>query len=82
MRTATRMASQGQAEATLLFAFAGREVLLGEGAESELADLYATLGAPSLSGIFTFGEVGPTADGSLGVHNQTALLALLREKAG
>ena len=80
VRTATRMASKGHAEAALLATFAGRQALLGEGAESELADLYATLGAPALSGIFSFSELGPTADASLGVHNQTALLALLREK--
>jgi hypothetical protein len=81
VRTAARMSAGARAEAALFCAFAGRESILGERAESELADLCGALRDVPLAGCFTFGEIGPGEVG-LALHNQTALLALLREKSG
>lgn len=80
VRVAQRLASGGGADAAFVGAFAGREALLAEGAESELVELQQALKGIALAGGFTFGEIGPGGDGGLAVHNQTALLALLREK--
>ena len=33
----------------------------------------------ALSGLFTFGEIGPTPRGDLAYYNHTAILVLLRE---
>lgn len=78
--TAARLVVNRRPEAALLATFAGRETLLGEGAEDELADLYTTLGEAPLAGLFTFGEIGSGSSGSLALQNQTAWVALLAER--
>lgn len=80
VRTASEMSHARKAEAAILCAFTGRETLLGDGAERELADLTETLNDIALGGCFTLGEIGRNLGGGLAVHNQTALLFLLREK--
>lgn len=81
VKTAARMSAGGPADAALLCAFEGRESMLGDRAEIELADLCEALHDVPLAGSLTFGEIGPGDGGALALHNQTALLALLREKS-
>jgi len=78
--TGARMARARRGDAAFLAAFAGRQTLLGEDAEAELAELHRALGEVPLAGLFTFGEIAPDAAGGLALQNQTALLALLAEK--
>lgn len=78
--TAARMALERRPAAALLATFAGRESLLGEGAEDELGELHRTLGEAPLAGFFTFGEIGVTGAGNLALQNQTAWIALLTER--
>ena len=79
VRAASRLASEAASQAAFLGAFMGREAMLGERAEAELAELCAAIRDVPLAGAFTFGEIGGGAD-ALAVHNQTVLLALLRER--
>lgn len=81
VKTAARMSAGGPAEAALFCAFLGRQSMLGDRAETELAELCGALRDVPLAGSFTFGEIGPGDGGALALHNQTALLALLREKS-
>ncbi len=78
--TANGMPQAHRADAVFVCAFAGREALLGERADSEITDLHNILNQTALAGCFSFGEIGPGHDGSLVLQNQTALLALLEEK--
>lgn len=68
------------AEACLLFSCVVRELVLGDAAEKEIATLSSKLENTSLSGFFTFGEIGPSTVGKLGFYNQTSILALLTER--
>ncbi|MEM7049168.1 MAG: FIST N-terminal domain-containing protein [Acidobacteriota bacterium] len=73
------LASSFRSEVGLLFSCYGREVLLGERAEEEPADLHRALGGAPLAGLSTFGEIGPSRSGSIALYNQTAILLRLRE---
>ncbi|HEX6862204.1 MAG TPA: FIST C-terminal domain-containing protein, partial [Thermoanaerobaculia bacterium] len=66
-------------EAAILYSCVGREAVLGDKADHEVAKIHQTLGEAALSGFFTFGEIGPTRLGSLAYYNQTAILVLLHE---
>lgn len=79
VRTAEDLVSRGPADAAVLFSCVGREVVLGARAEAEVQAIHSALGGLPLAGFFTFGEIGPTAVGTLAFYNQTAVLALLRE---
>lgn len=68
-------------EAAILYSCVGREIVLGDIAPDEAAAIHRGLGGVALSGFFTFGEIGPTAGGSLAFYNQTAILVLLSEEA-
>jgi hypothetical protein len=82
LRTAARLPSSSTPEAAVLFSCVGREVVLGDLAEREVATIHEALGGASLAGFFTFGEIGPAASGVGSIlYNQTAVLALLRERA-
>jgi hypothetical protein len=82
LRTAARLPSSSTPEAAVLYSCVGREVVLGDLAEREVATIHQALGGASLAGFFTFGEIGPAASGVGSVlYNQTAVLALLRERA-
>lgn len=80
VQTASRLSAE-PAEAAILYSCVGREVVLGEVAEQELATIHQVLGRLPLSGFFTFGEIGPSARGDLAFYNQTAVLALLHEES-
>lgn len=81
LRTAARLPSASAPEAAVLYSCVGREVVLGELAESEVSTIHQALRGASLAGFFTFGEIGPAASGDGCVlYNQTAVLALLRER--
>jgi hypothetical protein len=68
-------------EAALLCSCFAREAVLDDGlAGREVATLHQALGGASLSGFFTFGEIGPTPRGNLAYYNQTAILVLLHEE--
>jgi hypothetical protein len=66
------------AEAAILFSCVGRQAVLGERAGDEVAAIHRRLDGVSLSGFFTFGEIGPAA-GGLAFYNHTAILVLLAE---
>ncbi len=68
-------------EAAILYSCVGREAVLGDDAEREVAAVDRVLGGSSLSGFFSFGEIGPTAAGGPAFYNHTAILVLLRERA-
>ncbi len=81
LRTAARLPPGEPPEAALLFSCVGREAVLGELADREVATISKALGRTALSGFFTFGEIGPAATGhGPAFYNQTAILALLRER--
>jgi hypothetical protein len=81
LRTAARLPAGSAPEAAVLYSCVGREVVLGELAEKEVATIHSALRGASLGGFFTFGEIGPAAGGGgLAFYNQTAVLALLRER--
>lgn len=80
LRTAAHLPSASAPEAAVLYSCVGREVVLGDFAESEISTIHEALRGASLAGFFTFGEIGPAASGEGCVlYNQTAVLALLRE---
>jgi hypothetical protein len=80
IRTAARLSAKTDPEAAILYSCVGRELVLGDMAEKEAATIHEVLGGIALTGFFSFGEIGPTSLGSLAYYNQTAVLALLREK--
>ncbi len=81
LRTAARLPADGRAEAALLYSCVGREAVLGELAGREVATISRALPGAALSGFFSFGEIGPGAAGrGPAFYNQTAILALLRER--
>lgn len=81
LRTAARLPSASAPEAAVLYSCVGREVVLGDLAEREVATIHQALRGASLAGFFTFGEIGPAASGNgCMLYNQTAVLALLRER--
>jgi hypothetical protein len=79
LRTARRLPRTRPADAAMLYSCVGREAVLDELAAREVATIHEALGGASLAGFFTFGEVGPSAAGSVAFYNHTAVLALLRE---
>jgi hypothetical protein len=79
VRTASELTAGPPPEAAILYSCVGRELVLGDMASQEAATIHKALGGISLSGFFTFGEIGPTARGNLAYYNQTAILVLLRE---
>ncbi|HEV2851851.1 MAG TPA: FIST N-terminal domain-containing protein [Thermoanaerobaculia bacterium] len=80
VRTASELTAGPAPDAAILYSCVGREVVLDEMAGQEVATIHQTLGGVSLSGFFTFGEIGPTVRGNLAYYNQTAILVLLREE--
>lgn len=66
-------------EAAILYSCVGREAVLGEKADQEVAAIHRSLGGIALSGFFSFGEIGPTPGGDLAFYNHTAVLVLLAE---
>lgn len=81
LRTAARLPAAGRAEAALLYSCVGREAVLGDLAGREVATISRALPGAPLSGFFSFGEIGPGAAGrGPAFYNQTAILALLRER--
>ena len=81
-RAARGVGTDEAAEAAVLYSCVGREAVLGDRAESEVAGVRRRLGELPLAGFFTFGEIGPSAGGGLAFYNHTAVLALLREAGG
>lgn len=82
LRTAARLPERTAPEAAVLYSCVGRQAVLGERACREVATIHGALRGAALSGFFTFGEIGPAAGGDrLAFYNQTAVLALLRERA-
>jgi hypothetical protein len=79
VRTASELSGAGEAEAAILYSCVGREMVLGERADQEVAAIHRALGGVALSGFFTFGEIGPTLGGDLAFYNHTAILVLLAE---
>ncbi len=79
VETAAALASGRRADAAMLYSCVGREIVLGERAEAEVASIHEALGGLALSGFFTFGEIGPTATGTMAFYNHTAVLVLLSE---
>lgn len=69
-------------EAAVLFSCVGRQQVLGGGGEREVAAVSGALGGIPLSGLFSFGEIGPTPAGGPAFYNHTAILALLTEETG
>ena len=67
-------------EAAVLYSCVGREQVLGERAQREVAAVQRALGGVPLSGFFSFGEIGPTPDGGPAFYNHTAILVLLTER--
>jgi small ligand-binding sensory domain FIST len=81
LRTAGELFAGRDPEAAVLFSCVGREAVLGDLAEREVATIRSALGGVALAGFFTFGEIGPPMVGSgCAFYNQTAILALLRER--
>jgi hypothetical protein len=80
VRTAAELRAGPAPEAAILYSCVGRQAVLGEMASQEVATIHQALGGVSLSGFFTFGEIGPTSRGHLAYYNQTAILVLLREE--
>ncbi|HUF78382.1 MAG TPA: FIST N-terminal domain-containing protein [Thermoanaerobaculia bacterium] len=81
LRTAGRLQAALAPEAAVLYSCVGREVVLGALAAREASTIQSALPGASLGGFFTFGEIGPAAGGGgLAFYNQTAVLALLRER--
>lgn len=82
LETAARLPERPAPEAAVLYSCVGRQAVLGGRARSEVATIHGALQGAALSGFFTFGEIGPAAGGDrLAFYNQTAVLALLRERA-
>lgn len=80
LRSTSELAPGGTPEAAIFYSCPGREAVLDEMASQEAAIIQQSLGGISLSGFFTFGEIGPTPRGNLAFYNHTAVLVLLREE--
>jgi hypothetical protein len=80
VRTASELTAGPAPDAAILYSCVGREAVLGGEAGQEVATIHEALGGVSLSGFFTFGEIGPTARGNLAYYNHTAILVLLHEE--
>lgn len=80
VRTAAELKAGPAPDAAILYSCVGREAVLDEMADREVATIHDTLGGVPLSGFFTFGEIGPTTRGNLAYYNHTAILVLLREE--
>jgi len=80
VRTASELTAGPAPDAAILYSCVGREAVLGGMAGQEVAIIHEALGGVSLSGFFTFGEIGPTARGNLAYYNHTAILVLLHEE--
>ncbi len=81
LRTAGELFGGRRPEAAVLYSCVGREAVLGDRAEQEVSTIQGVLGEVALAGFFTFGEIGPPAAGAgCAFYNQTAVLALLRER--
>lgn len=78
--TASQLSAGQVPEAAILYSCIGRELVLGDMAPDEVANIHRALGGAALSGFFTFGEIGPTPHGGLAFYNQTAILVLLSEE--
>jgi hypothetical protein len=81
VRTASELTAGPAPDAAILYSCVGREAVLGGEAGQEVATIHEVLGGVSLSGFFTFGEIGPTARGNLAYYNHTAILVLLHEES-
>jgi hypothetical protein len=81
VRTAAELTAGPPPDAAILYSCVGREAVLADMADQEADTIHHVLGDVPLSGFFTFGEIGPTARGSLAFYNLTAILVLLREAA-
>lgn len=82
LRTAGELIAGRPPEAAVLYSCVGREAVLGDLAEREVSTIQRALGGVALAGFFTFGEIGPPTTGAgCAFYNQTAVLALLRERA-
>ncbi|HEV7672176.1 MAG TPA: FIST N-terminal domain-containing protein [Thermoanaerobaculia bacterium] len=78
--TAGRMRAEGApVEAAVLYSCVDRQGALGERMGEEIAAIHRALGGASLSGFFTWGEIGPSGDATPAYYNHTAVLVLLRE---
>lgn len=81
LRTAACLPASEAPEAAVLYSCVGRELVLGGLAAGEVSTIHDALQGASLAGFFTFGEIGPAASGvGSALYNQTAVLALLRER--
>lgn len=81
LRTAGELITGRPPEAAVLYSCVGREAVLGDLAEREVSTIQGALDGVALAGFFTFGEIGPpTAGAGCAFYNQTAVLALLRER--
>lgn len=78
--TASELTAGPAPDAAILYSCVGREAVLDDMASQEAATIHQALGGISLSGFFSFGEIGPTARGNLAYYNHTAILVLLREE--
>jgi small ligand-binding sensory domain FIST len=68
-------------QAAVLYSCVGREQVLGDAAQREVAAVHRALDGVPLSGFFSFGEIGPTPAGGPAFYNHTAILVLLSETA-
>jgi hypothetical protein len=67
------------ADALILFSCKGRHAALGPLIEDEVKGIYNFWKKP-MAGFFTYGEIGPTPNGTCEFHNETCSLVLLKEK--
>lgn len=79
VETAAGLTASRRPEAAILYSCVGREAVLGRRSGQEAETLHQALGGAALSGFFTFGEIGPTLQGSLAYYNQAGVLVLLHE---
>ncbi len=67
----------------LLVSCVGRKLVMGGRVEEEVEAVAARCGAlASLTGFYSYGEIGPVPAGSCRLHNQTMTLSLLGEREG
>ena len=77
-----QLGSRVPSEAGLLWGWPGREPnRRGQQPDFEVAQIHEALAGTTLSGFLTFAEIGPDVAGRTTFHNQTGILALLREVA-
>ncbi len=68
-----------EADALILFSCKGRHAALGPMIEDEIKGIYEYWKVP-MAGFFTYGEIGPTKNGTCDFHNETCSLVVLKEK--